>query len=148
MSNIVTGMAQAIGNEAGFSGVPGLNWEIGSGGNVFEGFLPARPNKIVAVLPSGGYEADSGLPYDSPSLQIIVRSDEDPVWALDMWYAVYNRVQGMANVVLPDGTYLVSCIAIQSGPVHIGKDEAGRFQYGMNLQTEIKNPTEERPDHE
>ena len=146
MSNIVTGLAQAIGNEGGFAGVPGLNWEEGAGGNVFEGFAPASPNRLVAVYPNGGFESDSGLPYDMPGIQIIVRSDESPVWGLDMWYAVYNVVQGLSNVTLPDGTYLVSCLALQSGPIHIGKDTAGRFQYAMNLMCEIKNPTQKRPE--
>lgn len=144
--SLVNGLAMLIGGEGGVRGsVDGLNWEAGVGGNVFEGFLPDEPNRCVAVLPSGGYDADAGLPYDKPSIQIIVRGDDDPVWALDMWQAVYSAVQALRNITLPDGTYVVSIQAIQSGPVHIGKDDSGRFQYGMNLETEIRNPTAERP---
>lgn len=143
---LVSGLARLIGGEGDARGsVVGLNWEEGFGGNVFEGFLPEGPDRCVAVLPSGGYDADAGLPYDKPSIQIIVRGDDDPVWALDMWQSVYSALQALRNVILPDGTYLVSCQAIQSGPVHIGKDDSGRFQYGLNLETEILNPTAERP---
>lgn len=144
-SKLADGLAKAIGNESGFTGVPGLNYEEGAGGNVFVGGLPSAPNRIVAVIPSGGYEADSGLPYDEPTVQIIVRGDEDPRWALDMWDAVYDVVQGMGSITLPNGLYLVSLFAQQSGPVHMGKDDSGRVQYSMNLLAEILNPTNRRP---
>jgi hypothetical protein len=146
--SLVSGIAMLIGGEGDLRGsVTGLNWQEGAGGNVFEGFLPSGPNRCVAVLPSGGYEADAGLPYDRPSIQIIVRGDDDPVWALDTWQKVYSALVALRNVTLPDPdeTYLVSCLPIQSGPVHIGKDDSGRFMYGLNLETEIRNPTEERP---
>lgn len=143
---LINGLAMLIGGEGDARGsVDGLNWEEGAGGNVFEGFLPDSPHRCVAVLPSGGYEADAGLPYDRPSVQIIVRGDDDPVWALETWQKVYSALVGLRNVTLPDGTYLVSFLPIMSGPVHIGKDHSGRFQYGLNAETEIRNPTEERP---
>ena len=142
---LVDGLAKAIGNESGFTGVAGLNYEDGAGGNVFVGFLPAMPHRVVSVFPTGGYDADSKLPYDNPTVQLIVRGDEDPRWALEMWDLVYARLQGMRNVTLPNGLYVISFLAQQSGPVHIGKDDNGRFQYGLNLIAEILNPTAERP---
>ena len=147
MSNtkLADGLAKAIGNEDGFAGVVGLNYQETADGNVFVGMLPSAPHRVVAVIPSGGYEADSGLPYDSPTVQIIVRGDEDPRWALDMWDAVYDVVQGLAGVTLPGGVYVVSIFAQQSGPVHMGKDDSGRVQYSMNLLAEILNPTNRRP---
>lgn len=143
---LVSGLAQAIGNEADERGsVEGLVYSEAAGGNVFEAFLPDKPDRCVAVLPSGGYEADAKLPYDRPSIQIIVRGDDDPVWALDTWQAVYSAVVALRNYTLPDGTYLVSALPIQSGPIHIGPDDSGRYQYGLNLECEIMNPTTERP---
>ena len=144
--SLISGIAMLIGGEGDARGsVDGLNWQEGADGNVFEGFLPDEPHRCVAVLPSGGYEADAGLPYDRPSIQIIVRGDDDPGWALEMWYKVYAALVALRNVTLPDGTYLVSALPIQSGPVHIGKDNSGRFQYGLNLETETRTPTPERP---
>lgn len=140
MSNLVTGLAQFIG-----ANVAGATWALDNTANVFEGFLPPEPDECIAVLPYGGFEPDAGLPYDRPNIQIIVRSGETPTWALNMWYAVYNRVQSLRNTTLPDGTYLVYSLAIQSGPIHIGKDDNGRFQYGLNLRCETRNPTQERP---
>lgn len=147
MSNslLSDGLAKALGNEDGFEGVEGLNYEEGPGGNVFVGTVPPRPNRCVTILPSGGFEADSGLPYDEPTIQVIVRGDEDARWALSMWDSVYDVVQGLAGTTLPNDIYVVSMFATQSGPIHIGKDDSGRVQYGMNLTCEIHNPTRERP---
>lgn len=144
-SKLADGIAKAIGNEGGFAGVPELNYEEGPGGNVFVGMLPANPNRVVAVIPSGGYEADAGLPYDEPTIQIIIRGDEDPRWALDMWDKVYDVVQGITSTTLPNGLYVVGLFAQQSGPVHMGKDDSGRVQYSVNLLGEILNPTNRRP---
>ena len=150
MSKLADGLAKAIGNEQGvlaapFPGVAGLNYEDGAGGNVFVGFLPARPNRVASVIPTGGYEADTKLPYDEVTCQIVIRGDEDPRWALDMWDAVYDVVQGITATTLPNGLYVVSLFAQQSGPVHMGKDDSGRVQYSMNLLSEILNPTNRRP---
>lgn len=148
MTSLAQSVAKAIGNDSGYDGVTGLKYAdvVGTGVNVFVGFLPPSPNRVVAVLPSGGLEADSKLPYDSPTIQIIVRGDASPAWALDTWQAVYSYMQGLGSVELPDGIWLVSAIAIQSGPIHIGKDDNGRYQYGMNFYCEHKNPTERRPE--
>lgn len=140
---IVDGFARAIGNDGGFPGVEGLTWALAAGGNVFLK-LPSQPNRAVAVFPSGGFEADSKLPYSRPTLQVFVRGDEDAMWALEMWQKIYARVQGMRNVTLPDGTYLVSCLAMQSGPVYVGQDANGRYQFSLNLMLEIRDPTTER----
>lgn len=147
---VFDGIARLIGGDDGGDGdergnVAGLTYSESPGGNVFVGYLPSAPNRCVAVLPSGGYEADAGLPYDRPSIQVIVRGDDDPVWALDTWQLVYSALVALRNVTLPDGTYLVSLLPIQSGPIHLGKDDSHRYQYGMNLESEIRNPTAERP---
>lgn len=140
------GLAKLIGAGSGRGSVAGLTYSETAGGNVFMGALPGgTPNRAVAVIPVGGFDADSKLPYSMPSVQIIVRGDEDPRWALDTWQAIYSALQGLRNITLPDGTWLVSCLAQQSGPIHIGRDDNRRFQYGMNLVTEVLEPTAERP---
>lgn len=132
-------------------GVAGLLWDdaapYDAATNVFLGFLPAKPNRCVAVFPTGGFESDSKLPYDSPTIQIMVRGDEDPAWALDMAQAVYDYLQAKRYVDLPDDTHLMWLIAVQSGPIHIGKDANGRFQYSLNFRSETRNPTVERDEN-
>ncbi len=129
-------------------GVAGLTYSEAAGSSIFVGFLPPAPNRCVAVIPTGGFDADSKLPYSMPTIQIIVRGDEDARWALNTWQAVYSKLQGLRRITLEDDdeTYLVSLLAQQSGPIHIGRDENRRVQYGMNLVAEVKEPTEERPE--
>ena len=144
--SLAQSIAMLIGDET--DGVEGLVYDETGQANVFVGYLPQRPNRCVAVIPTGGFESDSKLPYDNPSIQILVRGDEDPRWALDTAGAVYSLLQGKRNQDLPDGTRLISLIAIQSGPAHVGKDDNGRFQYAMNYQGEVRNPTSERTKNE
>lgn len=134
------GLAQWLGEN-----VPGLTYSEQAGGNVFVDRIPTSPDEMVAVYGSGGFEADSALPYDSPTAQIIVRSTNNPTWALDMWDLIYRHLQGLRHEELPDGTYLLFAIMLQSGPFPLGPDDSGRMQYTMNVRTETRNPTEERP---
>jgi len=134
------GLAQWLGEN-----IDGLTYSLTDVSNVFVDRLPSEPDESVSVFGSGGFEADSKLPYDAPTAQIIVRSTNNPQWAIDMWWAIYAKLQGLRHVTLPDGTYLVYCIPMQSGPFSLGPDDSGRMQYTMNLRTEILNTTEERP---
>lgn len=137
---IANGIARLIGEE-----VTGLSFNASApGGNVFVEHLPKTPIRAVAVYSRPGPEASSLHPYDEPHVQIVVRGDEDPVWAVDMWWAIYTVVHSRRNEDLPDDTHLVYALVIQSGPVHMSPDENGRFRFSMNIRTEIYNPTEQR----
>jgi len=140
---ITDGIARLIGDE--YEGVDGLFFSESAGGNVFIEGEPQEPGNSVTVYASGGEEADSKLPYDSPSVQIIVRCSQSPRWGLDMWQSIYSLLQGKRNYTLPDNTYLVYSIIEQSSPIHIGPDDRGRYQFSMNIRTEILNTTQERP---
>ena len=136
---IVDGVAMLLGEE-----VPGLDYSLEAGGNVFVSHLPTEPHKCVSVYSRPGPEASSLHPYDEPHLQIIFRSDESPRWCLDMFQLVYSCLHGKRNVTLPDGTYLVYALAMQSSPVHLAPDENGRFRLSLNVRTEVLNATQER----
>ena len=136
---IVDGIAQVIGNE-----VTGLTYSESDGSNVFVEHLPKKPNRCVAVYSRPGPEASSLHPYDEPHVQILVRSDEDPRWGLDMWQAIYSVLHAKRYVTLPDGTRLMWALVVQSSPVHLAPDENGRFILSMNVRTETYNPTVER----
>lgn len=136
---IVTEIAQEIG-----ANVEGLDWSLAQGGNVFEDDLPQAPDVAAGVYHVGGDEPDSLLEYDRPTLQITVRGDTDPQTATVLWGRLYSYLHGLRNKALPGGTWLVSCLAIQSAPVRVGPDENGRHRYNLNLQLEIRNPTAQR----
>ena len=140
--SVVTGIAQAIGAAAP-NGVTGLTWSL-TGGNVFEEQSPKSPDTIVSVYSSPGTEADSGLPYDPIHIQIIVRA-RDPKAATDLWGAIYAFLHGKTYTTLPDGTFLVYMIGMQSSPIQLGPDDSGRYEFSMNLRGEILNPTTHRP---
>ena len=139
---IIDGIARLIGDGT----TTDLQFSESAGGNVFVEALPNDPVRVVAVYAGAGEEADSALPYDAPGVRIIVRSDRDARWGLATWAAIYSRLHGLRNVTLPDGTYLVYCLSEQSGPAHLQPDDHGRVLFSMNLRTETKNPTNERPE--
>lgn len=121
--------------------VPGLAFSETGGSNIFVDDLPSDPIIAVGVYITPGPESDSKLPYDSPGVQILIRGTVDPRVALRLWQAIYSELHALRAVTLPGGWYLVACLAEQSSPVRMGADEAGRQIYGLNLRTEVLNPT-------
>jgi hypothetical protein len=135
----INGIAQVIGDE-----VAGLSYSEADGGNVFVAHLPKMPHRCVSVFSRPGPEASSLHPYDEPHYQIIFRSDASPQWAIDMAQAVYSCLHGKRNTTLPDGTYLVYCLVMQSSPVHLAPDESGRYRLSLNVKAEVLHTTVER----
>ena len=135
----LNGIARLIGAE-----VAGLSYQEGDGGNVFVAHLPKMPHRCVSVFSRPGPEASSLHPYDETHYQIVFRSDASPQWCIDMCQAVYSCLHGKRNVTLPDGTYLVYALVMQSSPVHLAPDENGRYRLSLNVKAEILNPTTER----
>jgi len=114
-------------------------------GNVFVDRLPPDPDKAVGVYSTAGPGADSKLPYDPASFQIVMRTrDDDVTWARSMWYKIYSVLHGKRNLTLPGGTYVVFILANQSSPFSIGNDANGRPQFSCDFRTEIINVTDER----
>ncbi len=134
-------LAQWIG-----ANITGLSYSLDAGGNIFVDKLPSEPDRCIAVYTQGGVEADSKLPYDSPAIQIVIRSDASPLWALDTWQALYRRLHGLRHVELvAGGTLLIYALVAQASPIRLGTDDNDRHQYSLNLRTEVLNPTQERP---
>ena len=115
--------------------------EKGGQGNIFIEHLPAAPDKVVAIFRTGGYQSDGKLPYDDPTIQIVVRGKpEDVVQPSDLAQAIFDELHGFrARRFALGGYYIVNCIGVQSGPVHIGADENRRHEYSLNFQLHIQN---------
>ena len=139
------GFAQAIGLVNGALRAAGLTYSETAGGNVFIEAWPEQPDVAVALKSYGGNPPDSGLPYDHPFIQILIRGDEDPKTGIDLWYAIYSRIHGAVQQTLPDGTDLIMCLVQQSAPISIGPDVNGRHRFSMNVQMEVVNHTMQRP---
>lgn len=139
MSNIVTGLAQALGAD-----VEGLDWVDGPGGNVFEDDMPTEPDTAVGVYSTGGLPASSSAPFDAPTVQIVVRGDGNPETAKALWWAIYDYLHAKRYVDLPDGTHLAWALVVQSGPFRMGADQNGRHRFSMNVQCETRRPSTHR----
>jgi hypothetical protein len=110
--------------------------------NVFVGFLPAKPDTLTALYTTGGPPPDARLGYDNLAFQVRTRG-ATPRSAYERAMAIYAVLHGLHNTTI--GTIdLVDCLAIQSSPVNIGRDEAGRFECSQNYRARIRNPTTHR----
>lgn len=113
-------------------------------GDAFSDIMPAAPDECVALTPYGGTEPDSKLPYDEPSLQVRTRGGADPRVARARAWAIYNELNGLASLTLPDGTWLVLCTANQT-PQTLGQDTLGRTEYVCNFALTVHAPSAHRP---
>ncbi|MCP2261084.1 hypothetical protein LX15_004804 [Streptoalloteichus tenebrarius] len=110
------------------------------GGDVFLAVLPQAPDSAVAVARYGGGEADSLLGWDEPRIQVRVRGPaRDARVAEARAQAVYDALHGLGPRALVGGTWLQLVVGVTSGPAYIGRDQAGRHEYTVNLRLEIRN---------
>jgi dienelactone hydrolase len=116
----------------------------GIGGDTFIETMPSRPDSAVVLTIYGGPESDSRLGYDEPSVQVRVRGGTDPRTSRQRCEAIRDELHGLGPVTLPDGTELLSCIAIQSAPAYLAADESGRHEHVVNFRTEVRSVTSHR----
>lgn len=122
----------------------GLTYSEAAESNIFLNRMPTSPDNAVALYSQASTAPDSKLPYDPVEFQVVVRGGPDGVWALATGRAIYARLHGKRNLVLPDGSYAVFILAQSSSPFSIGDDENGRPQFSWDYRAEQLNPTEER----
>ena len=116
----------------------------GPTGTIFVEIMPEQPGVAIALFQHGGPEPDAKLGYDSPSVQVRVRGSQDPRVSQALCQKVYETLHGL-ETTLPDGTVLVNCIAMASGPTAMGPDHSNRFEHVINFRTEIRNLAGARP---
>lgn len=116
----------------------------GTGGDTFLDDMPSGPDTAVSLTSyQAGAEPDSLLPYDEPRIQVRTR-DLDPTTSRTRCAAIYGELHGLGPVTLPDGTRLILCVALQGGPISIGKDQSGRAEHTVNFRAEHRTPTAHR----
>ncbi len=123
----------------------------GVGGDLFYARLPSSPDQAVMIMPTGGNPllASGTLPYDEPTVQIMVRSERgQPVAGERRAWAIYDALNGLHRVTLDptgeDEIYLVGMTSMQTGPVHIRTDNMGRDTWSLNFQARVKRPSQHR----
>jgi hypothetical protein len=110
------------------------------GTDLFVGFLPDGDDTTLALYPTGGDAPDAKVPLDEPTVQVRARG-VDPAATVARLQAVYNLLHGASRVTLSNGTWLLSCVALQSGPTFIGRDQTGRSSYVVNFRMTVRNPS-------
>ncbi|MET9510757.1 minor capsid protein [Streptomyces flavidovirens] len=118
--------------------------ETGITGDTFMESMPSRPDSVVVLTIYGGAEADSKLGYDEPNVQLRVRGGPDPRTSRQRAKAIRDELHGLGPITLPDGTLLLSCIAIQAAPALLQRDDNGRHEHVVNFRTEIRSVTTHR----
>lgn len=117
----------------------------GLGGDLFMEAMPSTPDGCVVLTCYGGPESDSLLPYDQPRVQVRVRGGTDPRVSRRRAKAIRSHLHGLGPVILPDGTNVISCIALQAAPESLGVDGNRRFEHVCNYEFEIREPSIHRP---
>jgi hypothetical protein len=120
----------------------------GPGGIIYGTALPDAPDVALAVARyDGGAEADSLGPWDEPRWQIRVRGAAgDSRTGEALAQAVYDVLHGLGyRYLTPGGTWLQLAICLNGGPGYIGRDQTGRHEWVVNVRTEVRRPTPNRP---
>lgn len=112
-------------------------------GDTFIEVMPATPDECVVLTLYGGPQPDSKLGYDSPNLQVRVRGTSDPRISRQRAMALYSTLHGLGPIILPDGSNLLSCNAIQT-VASMGVDDQRRFEHTFNCYLEVRSITEHR----
>jgi hypothetical protein len=141
---VVEGLAQwlaARGHGAYRRGTAYLDGEVGI---VLGGITPA-PAQILALTPYvSGAEPDSRLPFDEVPIQARRRGTGDESVSRDALQAVYDDLQGLGPLLLPNDC-LLQLVVCATVVTPLGRDEAGRHEHTFNLRAEYHNPTAQRP---
>lgn len=110
----------------------------GSSGDVAIAHIHSTaPAELVVLTPTGGRQSDSGLPYDTVTFQVRVRSAQIQT-ANDRLQAIYDALHGLSDMTMPGGTYTVSVLGIQAGPVYMGTDSSTRHEFVCNFEADIQ----------
>lgn len=116
----------------------------GTGGNTFLDAMPDTPDEAVTLTLYDGLEADSKLGYDEPRLQVRSRGTRDRRVSRDRCQDIYDELNGLGPITLPDGSELLLCYALQGGPVSLGVDAKGRHEHATNYQLSTRSVTKHR----
>ena len=111
--------------------------DLAYGDNVYIDDMPKEPDRAVMVASDGGPEPDFWLDYRSPDLHIVVRSDSNANWGKEKAEKIHRLLRRKSGFKL--GDYLIiTCIAVQSEPIALGKDDRGRYKYSLNFELHLK----------
>jgi hypothetical protein len=112
-------------------------------GDLFVETMPPAPDAAVGLWLYDGEAPDPLNAYDRPRLQVRVRGGPDPRASRRRCWAIYSALHGLAGTALPDGTWLVLCVA-RATPAPMGPDSNGRHEHVVNFDLDVSAPTDHR----
>ena len=118
--------------------------ESGTSGDTFINILPQSPDDAIGIFSQGGPDPSPKFIEDQRDIQFLVRGTQDPRPAFNTADEIYDTLQGKTKFTTSDSTEIIMRDSIQSGPVHIGRDDNGRHKYSLNFRIEYENSTDNR----
>ncbi|MFD4659341.1 minor capsid protein [Kitasatospora sp. NPDC058444] len=106
-------------------------------GDCFIELMPPAPDRAVQLSLYGAGVPDPLNGWDERSLQVRVRGTADPRVSRARAEAILSALHGLAGIELPDGLWLVLCIAQQT-PAPLGVDAAGRHEHVVNFRLDVE----------
>jgi hypothetical protein len=106
------------------------------GGTIYIESQPPDPDEVVTIRGTGGNKYMAALPYNKPTIQILVRGTrQSPVSAEQTAVGICRALISLHNErIISGGTWVVGCQAMQSSPTHIGVDKNSRHEYSQNFE--------------
>ncbi len=118
--------------------------ETGVSGNTFLNVLPSEPDEAVGIYGQGGPQPSPKFVEQDGDVQFLVRGTRDPRTAQSLAESIFNELQGLDHITLPDGTELIEIHSLQAKPIHIGRDDNGRHKFSLNYRARHEAETKHR----
>lgn len=109
-------------------------YEDSSDSGIYIDILPEK-NQVFAIYNQTGQYSESDLGYRRVGIQIIYRGNDNPLSSYETADLAYKALQGFSGDL---ENYIVSCLSRSGGPVRMGTDNQGNYEYTMNFIIEYK----------
>jgi len=111
------------------------------GKTIFEGYLPPKPDRALALYETGGSESELAAAIDRPTFMVMGRGK---TWteARNFAFQAYDKLNGLCEEILNGTRYLL--IVATTGFLSVGTDESGRYLCSVNFRCIVEVPTSHR----
>lgn len=137
--SFLEGLAEWIADEVAGVWHPAGKYADSDLGIVLE-TVPQSPAQVISLWQYEGVEPDAANAIDEPGVQVRVRGTADPRVSRGVAQSIYDHLHGAGHFALPDGTWVESVIAVNSGPIHLTQDNNNRHEHVVSFRFEINNP--------
>lgn len=110
--------------------------ERGITDTIFVGYLPASPNRCIALYPFAGLPPDAKYQYNNPSLKVVCR-DTTYEGAFSLANSVYAALQSLSTTTISGGLFVVDIQAYHD-PYIQRYDEQMRIETTQLFTTQIE----------